>query len=97
MWLKLSVMQDGWPACDFNGYICGPRSHGPTEEGVRDSESGKKPWPCTTTPSRRYKCGILATKGVVPSELGYRYYCGNSYGEYWVRILNTNLKLHMIM
>ncbi|KAG2570924.1 hypothetical protein PVAP13_7KG028958 [Panicum virgatum] len=50
---------------------------------VRDFENGKKPWPCTTTPSRRCKCGILATKGVVPSELGYGYYCGNSYGEYW--------------
>ncbi|KAG2563758.1 hypothetical protein PVAP13_8KG367902, partial [Panicum virgatum] len=74
---------DGWPTCDFNEYIYGPRSHWPTEEEVRDFESGKKPWPCTTTPSRRCKCGILATKGVVPSELGYGYYCGNSYGEYW--------------
>ncbi|KAG2606804.1 hypothetical protein PVAP13_4NG230498, partial [Panicum virgatum] len=52
-------------------------------EEVREFESGKKPWPCTTTPSLRCKCGILATKGVVPSELGYGYYCGNSYGEYW--------------
>ncbi|KAG2630405.1 hypothetical protein PVAP13_3KG487101 [Panicum virgatum] len=50
---------------------------------VREFESGKKPWPCTTTPSFRCKCGIMATKGVVPSELGYGYYCGNSYGEYW--------------
>ena len=65
---------------------------GPTEEEVRDFES-----PCTTTPSRRCKCDILATKGVVPSELGYGYYCGNIYGEYWVRILNTNLKLRMIL
>ena len=46
---------------------------GPTEEEVRDFESGKKPWPCTTTPSLRCKCGILPTKGVVPSELGYGY------------------------
>ena len=93
----LCVMQDGWPACDFNEYIYGPRSHWPTEEEVRDFESGKKPWPCTTTPNRRCKCSILATKGVVLSELGYGYYYGNSYGEYWVRILTTKLKLLMIM
>ncbi|KAG2610793.1 hypothetical protein PVAP13_4KG398105 [Panicum virgatum] len=55
----------------------------PTEEEVRDFESGKKPWPCTTTPSLRCKCVIQPTKGVVPSELGYGYYCGNIYGEYW--------------
>ncbi|KAG2606704.1 hypothetical protein PVAP13_4NG211963, partial [Panicum virgatum] len=67
-------MQDEWPACDFNEYIYGPRSHWPTEEEVREFESGKKPWPCTTTPSLRCKCRILATKGVVPSELGYGYY-----------------------
>jgi len=97
MWLMLCVMQDGWPACDFNEYIYGPRSHWPTEEEVREFESGKKPWPCTTTPSLRCKCGILPTKGVVPSELGYGYYCGNSYGEYWVRILTTKLKLLMIL
>ena len=30
----LCVMQDGWPACDFNEYIYGPRSHWPTEEEV---------------------------------------------------------------
>ncbi|KAG2589514.1 hypothetical protein PVAP13_5NG360562 [Panicum virgatum] len=59
--------RDGWPACDFNEYIYGPRSHWLIEEEVREFESGKKPWPCTTTPSLRCKCGILATKGVVPS------------------------------
>ena len=32
----LCVMQDGWPACDFNEYIYGPRSHWPTEEEVRE-------------------------------------------------------------
>ena len=93
----LCVMQDGWPARDFNEYIYGSRSHWPTEEEVREFESWKKPWPCTTTLSLRCKCSILATKGVVPSELGYEYYCGNNYGEYWVRILTTKLKLLMIL
>ena len=81
MWLMLCVMQDEWP----------------TEEEVQEFESGKKSWPCTTTPSLRCKCGIVATKGVVPSEFGYGYYCGNSYGKYWVRILTTKLKLLTIM
>ncbi|KAG2598158.1 hypothetical protein PVAP13_5KG218898 [Panicum virgatum] len=36
---------DAWPACDFNEYIYGPKSHWPTEEEVREFESGKKPWP----------------------------------------------------
>jgi hypothetical protein len=27
--------------------------------------------------SGTFKCGILAREGVVPSELGYGYYCGN--------------------
>ncbi|XP_039811858.1 uncharacterized protein LOC120674805 [Panicum virgatum] len=49
--------RDGWPACDFNEYIYGPRSHWLIEEEVREFESGKKPWPCTTTPSLRCKCG----------------------------------------
>jgi hypothetical protein len=25
---------------------------------------------------------------VVPSELGYGWYCGNSYGDYWVKLLS---------
>ena len=58
----LCVMQDGWPACEFNEYIYGHRSHWPTEEEVREFESGKKPWPCTTTPSLRCKCDILPQK-----------------------------------
>jgi hypothetical protein len=34
------------------------------------------------------KCGILARKGVVPSELGYGWYSGNSCGDYWVKSLS---------
>jgi hypothetical protein len=36
------------------------------------------------------KCGIKARERVVPSELGYGYYCGNAYGgpsELWVSSL----------
>ncbi|RCV43257.1 hypothetical protein SETIT_9G280300v2 [Setaria italica] len=55
----------------------------PTEEQVREFESGKALWPCVSSPSDRCKCGILATEGVVPSELGYSLFCGNAHGNYW--------------
>ena len=70
--------------CDFNEYIYGPMAMWPTEEEVREFESGKAPWPCVSSPSDRCKCGILATEGVVPSELGYGSFCGNAHGDYWV-------------
>ncbi|RCV33034.1 hypothetical protein SETIT_7G050400v2 [Setaria italica] len=36
----------------------------PTEEQVREFESGKAPWPCMSSPSCKCKCGILVTEGV---------------------------------
>ncbi|RCU61439.1 hypothetical protein SETIT_J002100v2 [Setaria italica] len=63
-------------------YIYGPKPMWPTEEQVREFESGKAPWPCVSSPSRRCKYGILATKGVVPSELGYGSSRGNAHGKY---------------
>lgn len=78
--------QAGWPRCAFNEYIHGPRSLWPNEAQLREFESGETPWPCERLPPTRCKCGIVATKGVVPSELGVGVYCGNAYGEYWVRI-----------
>ncbi|RCV18368.1 hypothetical protein SETIT_3G295500v2 [Setaria italica] len=75
---------DGWSLCDFNENIYGPKAMWPTEEQVREFESGKAPWPCVSSPSCRCKSGILATKGVVPSELGYGLFCGNVHGDYWV-------------
>ncbi|RCV17239.1 hypothetical protein SETIT_3G204000v2 [Setaria italica] len=53
----------------------------PTEEEVREFESENAPWPCVSSPSDRCKCGILATEGVVPSELGYGSFCGNAHGD----------------
>nr|TKW14648.1 hypothetical protein SEVIR_5G180200v2 [Setaria viridis] len=55
----------------------------PTEEQMREFESGKALWPCVSSPSDRCKCGILATEGVMPSELGYGSFCGNAHGDYW--------------
>ena len=76
--------------CDFEEYIHGSNSFWPTDEEVRLFETGKTHWPCERRPHPRCKCGILATVGVVPSELGYGYYCGNAYGKYWVRNKNMH-------
>ncbi|RCV37196.1 hypothetical protein SETIT_8G043500v2 [Setaria italica] len=72
---------DGWPLCDFNEYIYGPKPMWPTEEQVREFESGKASWLCVSSPNDRCKCVTLATQGVVPSELGYGSFCGNAHGE----------------
>jgi hypothetical protein len=89
------VVQDGWPLCDFQEDIYSPKSHWPSEEDVQAFESGEKPWPCDEPYRPRCKCGILARKGVVPSELGYGWYCGNSYGDYWVKSLSY-LCIHVL-
>ncbi|KAF8752674.1 hypothetical protein HU200_011913 [Digitaria exilis] len=73
---------DGWPVCQFNEYVQGPRSVWPSDGEVRAYEAGQAPWPCTKYPEKRCKCGILAERGVVPSELGYGWYCGNE-NAFW--------------
>ncbi|KAG2606915.1 hypothetical protein PVAP13_4NG202822, partial [Panicum virgatum] len=54
-----------------------------TEEQIKEFESGKEKWPCEWAPRPRCKCGILARRGVVPTELGYGWYCGNPFGLFW--------------
>ncbi|KAF8654915.1 hypothetical protein HU200_061344 [Digitaria exilis] len=73
---------DGWPVCQFNEYVQGPRSVWPSDKEVRAYEVGQAPWPCTKYPEKRCKRGILAERGVVPSELGYGWYCGNG-NAFW--------------
>ncbi|KAF8701332.1 hypothetical protein HU200_033662 [Digitaria exilis] len=75
---------DGWPVCQFNEYVQGPRLVWPSDEEVRAYEAGQAPWPCTKYPEKRCKCGILAEHGVVSSELGYGWYCGNG-NAFWIR------------
>ncbi|KAF8714888.1 hypothetical protein HU200_027424 [Digitaria exilis] len=41
---------DGWPMCDHQEYIYGPKSHWPTQEQIDSFESGKERWPCQRTP-----------------------------------------------
>ncbi|RLN08441.1 hypothetical protein C2845_PM11G05700 [Panicum miliaceum] len=76
--------EERWPLCDFQEYIYAPKMHWYyTEEHIKEFESGKEKWPCERAPRTRCKCGSLARRGVVPTELGYGWYCGNSYGDFW--------------
>jgi hypothetical protein len=80
-------LQRGFPSCDFDEYNYGPKSHWPFEYEFAEFEAGIKLWPCTKMPHHNCKCGIKAHEGVVPSEPGYRYYCGDAYGgppKLWV-------------
>ncbi|WVZ90424.1 hypothetical protein U9M48_036727 [Paspalum notatum var. saurae] len=53
------------------------------EAEIEEYNSGRKKWPCMFYPPYCCKCGILARKGVVPSELAKCWFCGNSYGDFW--------------
>ena len=75
------------PSCDFEEYNYGPKLHWPFKFEFAEFQAGIKPWLCTKMPNYKCKCVIKAREGVVPSELGYGYYCGNAYGgpsELWV-------------
>jgi hypothetical protein len=37
--------------------------------------------PCNYAPDSLYRCGVPARQGVVPSELGYDYFCCNVVGK----------------
>ena len=76
----MCYLQRGFPSCDFEEYNYGPKSHWPSEYEFAEFEAGIKPWPCTKMPDRKCKCGIKAHEGVVLSDLGYGYYCGNANG-----------------
>ena len=80
-------LQRGFPSCDFEEYNYGTKSHWPSEYEFVEFEAGIKPWPCTKMSECKCRCGIKAHEGVVPSEPGHGYYCGNAYGgpsELWV-------------
>ena len=88
---NICFLQRGFPSCDFEEYNYGPKSHWPTKCEFTEFQAGIKPWPCTKMLDCKCKCGIKAREGVVPSEPGHGYYCGNAYGgssELWVSWLN---------
>lgn len=82
-------LQGNKRGCDFNELVYGPRSYWP--DGGLDYllTVDKDNLPCHYGLRPGCQCGVPARKGVVPSELGYGYFCGNVVGEddAWVRTI----------
>jgi hypothetical protein len=74
------VLQGNKQGCNFNELVYGPRSHWPDDlELLMSLDSDDLP--CHYAPHPLCQCGVQARQGVVPSELGYGYFCGNIVGE----------------
>jgi hypothetical protein len=66
--------------CDFNELLYGFRSHWPDDlELLFSMDSDDLPSHYTLHPL--CQCGVPSRQGVVPSKLGYGYFCGNVVGE----------------
>jgi hypothetical protein len=74
------VLQGNKRGCDFNELVCGPRSHWPDDLELQMSLDSDD-LPCHYTLYPLCLCGVQARQGVVPSEIGYGYFCGNIVGE----------------
>ncbi|TVU34630.1 hypothetical protein EJB05_16471 [Eragrostis curvula] len=78
------VGSTGWRLCDFQEYVYGRKSHWPVnelEDLLQQYINGKEPLPCDKYPPKLCPCGVPAREGVVPSELGDGYFCGNTVGD----------------
>jgi hypothetical protein len=74
------VLQGNKRGCDFNELIYGPRSHWPDDLEILLSLDSDD-LPCHYALDPLCQCGVLARQGMVPSELGYGFFCGNVVGE----------------
>jgi hypothetical protein len=74
------VLQGNKRGCDFNELIYSPRSHWPDDVELLMSLDSDD-LPCHYALDPLCQCGVSATQGVVPSKLGYGYFCGNVVGE----------------
>jgi hypothetical protein len=66
--------------CDFNELIYDPRSHWPEDLEILLSLDPHDLL-CHHAMHLLCQCGVPTRKEVVPSELGYDYFCGNVVGE----------------
>lgn len=69
-------MQTGYQVCDFAEWDYGPRSYWPEEDETKRKKGKYEPGPPI-----KCDCGVLATFGLVPSELGVGFYCGRMVGD----------------
>jgi hypothetical protein len=74
------VLQGNKRGCNFNELVYSPRSHWPDDlELLMSLDSDNLP--CHYAPHPLCQCAVHARQGVVLSELGYGYFCGNVVGE----------------
>jgi hypothetical protein len=74
------VFQGNKRGCDFNKLIYSPMPHWLDDLEILlslDSDDLS----CHYAPDPLYQCGVPAREGVVPSKLGYGFFCGNNVGE----------------
>ncbi|GJN18436.1 hypothetical protein PR202_gb05599 [Eleusine coracana subsp. coracana] len=76
------IGQDGWRLCDFQEYVYGPKPLWAEAGNIEDYITGKKDAPLIKDISILCQCGVVARVGVVPSELGYGYFYGNTIDKY---------------
>jgi hypothetical protein len=74
------VSQGDKRGCDFNKLVYGPRSHWPDDLELLMSLD-LDDLPCHYAPHPPCQCSVQARQGVVPSKLGYGYFCGNIVGD----------------
>jgi hypothetical protein len=74
------VLRGNKRGCHFNELIYGPRSNWPNDLELLISLDSDD-LPCHYTPDLLSHCGAPARQVVVPSEIGYDYFCGNVVGE----------------
>jgi hypothetical protein len=74
------VLQGNKRGCDFNELIYGPRSHWSDDLQLLLSLDLNN-LPCHYAREPICLCGVPTRQGVMPSKLGYDYFCGNVVGE----------------
>jgi hypothetical protein len=73
-------LQGNKRGCDFNELVYGPRSHW-TEDLEILLSLDSNDLSCHHALHALSRCGVPARKGMVTSELGYGYFCGNVVSE----------------
>jgi hypothetical protein len=83
----MCLVQGGYPLCDFNEYDYGTKSYWPESKEKKGKEVEVELIPL----DRNCRCGIAGNYGLVPSEMGIGYYCGNmSSATSYVPVLWSN-------
>jgi hypothetical protein len=74
------ALQGNKRGCNFNELIYGPRSQWPDDLELLLSLNSND-LSCHYAPHPLCQCDVPTKQGMVPSELGYSYFCDNVVGE----------------